>query len=262
MFRGQHFYHSHIRNVIIAFGVLFNNIHIKRYKKDGHTAQLIKVPLHYGPKQKTIARIADAPEFESGRAPFEVVTPRMGFEILSLAYDPSRKLPPMQTVRAINSDTNAVRQSFVSTPYNMGIGMSVFAKNQDDGMQVIEQVLPYFNPDFSIVINEIAALGVSRDIQFVLNDVRYNDNYEGSMSDRIKFTWDLDFTVKMNFFGYVTDANLIKTVITNIFATNITDGVPDNTTNGRRIITTPFPTDVDPTDDYTYVQEFDDIVLE
>ena len=259
MFRGQQFYHQHIRNVIIVFGMLFNNLHIKRKNANEDTVQLIKVPLNYGPKQKTIARIAAAPELETGRTAFEIVTPRMGFEITSLVYDSARKLPPMKTIRAIGDD-NSVRQTFVATPYNMGVSMSVFAKNQDDGMQVVEQILPYFNPDFSVTINEIPELGVVRDIQFVLDGVNYNDNYEGLMSERIKFIWDLAFTIKMNFYGYVADVSLINKVITSIFASTFTEGNPNNLGYGTRIITTPNPANADPSGDYEYLQQFDQVL--
>lgn len=261
MFDQKVFYHEHVRKAIIAFGTLFNNIEIRRKNTDGTVAQSLRVPLSYTPKQKTIQRITEVGDLEEGRAKYEITLPRMGFEITSLTYDSSRKLMPTQTVRAIDS-TNGVKVSFISTPYNMGISMSIFAKNQEDGLQILEQILPYFNPDFNITIFEIPELGVKRDLQFILDSVTYNDDYAGSYDQRVTITWDLNFTIKMNFFGYVQDADLIKKTIANIYATyNIPANADPDTAIGTRITTTPDPLDADPSAPYGFMQEFDDIFL-
>ncbi len=130
MFNNQHFYHEHIRKAIIAFGTIFNNINIRRKNSNGEVVQTLVVPLSYAPKQKIIARVQEVASLEEGRAKYEVTLPRIGFEITSLNYDSSRKLVPIQTVKAINDATDTMRHTFVSTPYNMGISMSIFAKNQ------------------------------------------------------------------------------------------------------------------------------------
>lgn len=257
MLKDQNFYHSHIRRALIAFGALFNNIYIKRTTKEDAIAQSIKVPLSYGPKQKQIVRIDAAPDLEGGRTAFEVVLPRMGFEITSFTYDPARKLVPTQNVRSIDqlTDPHSVRRSFVSTPYNMGVTLSVFAKHQDDGYQVVEQIFPYFNPDFNVTVNEIPELGVKRDIQFVLDSVNYTNDYEGGFENRIKVMWDLNFTVKINFFGYVDHSSIIRKVITNIY-----DSMPGELPSpmGAKITTVPDPITADPSEDYTYIQTIDE----
>lgn len=260
MFKNKQFYHQHIRKTIIAFGTLFNGIYIDRPNANGELSQRIKVPLSYGPKQKFITRIGAAPNLEEGRTAFEVVLPRIGFEITGLEYDGSRKLTVMQKVRSIKDD-GSVRQGFISTPYNLKVGMSVFAKNQDDGLQIIEQILPHFNPDFNVTVNEIPSLGVSRDLQFVLEDVTYTSDYESNFDNRIKIIYDLNFSIKLNFFGFVDDANLIKKTIISLYADpTLVDGVvPSGTMQGERITTTVDPYNADPSSDYSYVQEFDDL---
>ena len=258
MFDDKIFYHNHIRKIIVCFGTLFNNIYIQRRNEDESIAQTMLVPLSYSTKQKMISRIQEAPEFVPGRAKYAITLPRMGFEITSLTYDPARKLLPMQTVRAVNVENPGVDFSYVSTPYNMGISMSIYSKNQEDGMQIIEQILPYFCPDFNITINELPALGIKRDIQFVLDSVNYSDEYAGSFDDRLAIVWDLSFTVRMNFFGYVHRAGLIRKVIENIYnnydPNDLSAANPD-----LRITTTPVPADADPSGDYTFLQEFDDL---
>lgn len=264
MLKNKHFYHEHIRKAIIAFGTLFNHIQVRRTNAAGEVAQSLFVPLAYAPKQKFIARISQAPEIDDNREGFAITLPRIGFEITNFNYDPSRKLAITQNVRAVDTTgiTNTgVRYSYVSTPYNMGIGMSVFAKNQDDGLQIIEQILPYFNPDFNVTINEIPELGVKRDLQIVLDNISYQDAWEGDFSKRLSVVWDLSFTIKMNFYGYVNDANLIKKTIQKVYADNtlFEGSSPTNEVVGRRITSEVDPTTALPTDAYNYITEFDDI---
>lgn len=264
MFNNRYFYHEHVRKAIVSFGTLFNNIRIRRTNSTDEVTQSVVVPLSYAPKQKFIDRIREVPDLETGRATFAITLPRIGFEITNFSYDASRKLAITQNVRAVDtsgtSNTN-VRYSFISTPYNMGIGLSVFAKNQDDGLQIIEQILPYFNPDFNVTINEIPALGVKRDLQIILDGIEYQDEWEGSFEKRLSVMWNLNFTIKMNFFGYVQDANLIKQTIQNIYTDYglFEGGAPTNNQVGKRITTSITPENATPLDNYQFVQEFDDI---
>lgn len=264
MFNNRQFYHQHVRKAIISFGTLFNNIRIRRTNSAGEAVQSLLVPLSYAPKQKFIERIREVPDLEEGRATFGITLPRMGFEITNFAYDPSRKLAITQNVRAVDVSGNTntgVRYSFVSTPYNMGVSLGMFAKNQDDGLQMIEQILPYFNPDFNVTINEIPELGVKRDLQIILDNISYQDDWEGGFDKRLSVMWDLNFTIKMNFFGYVQDANLIKKTIQSIYTDYglFEGGSPTNSQVGRRITTNITPENATPLDNYQFIQEFDDI---
>lgn len=264
MFKDKHFYHQHIRKAIIAFGTLFNQIQVKRTDSDGNVVQSLFVPLSYAPKQKFIDRISEVPDLGTDRTAFAITLPRMGFEITNLTYDAARKLAVTQTIRnADAASSSGVRHSFVSTPYNLGISLSVFAKNQDDALQIVEQIFPFFNPDFNVTINEIPELGVKRDLQIILDSVNYDDQWEGGFDKRLSVIWDFNFTVKINFYGNVQDSVLIKKTIQNIYLdTALLNGVPTNNVVGKRITTYVDPFNALPTDAYNFITEFDDIYTE
>ena len=218
MFKDTQFYHEHIRKAIVAFGMIFNNIRIERKNSSGEIAQVMRVPLAYSTKQKFISRIAQIPDAES-RGEVAIVLPRMGFEIEQLTYDPSRKVSPIQRNKAVGTgdDVNTVRTSYVATPYNMSLALYVFAKNQEDGLRIIEQILPFFNPDFNITVNELPALGIKRDIKITMDSIDYDDNYEGDLADRQSIIWTLNFTMRLNFYGPVTNSNVIKESIAKLY---------------------------------------------
>lgn len=261
MFRNRTFYHQHIRKSLIAFGTLFNGIFIERKNAAGEIAKRMKVPLSYGPKNKQITRLYAIDNLEDGRAAFEVGLPRIGFEIVSFQHDNSRQLPVTQKVRSIKSD-NGVVQTFISTPYNINILLSVFAKNQSDGFQVVEQILPYFAPDFNVTIHEIPELGVSRDIQFVLNNMNYSVDYESDFEKRTTVMYDFNFTIKMNLFGYIGDVGLIKKTIISAYndPDSLGSSAPPDSLDGVRVTTTVDPYDADPASDYSYIQTIDDLL--
>lgn len=216
MFRGSHFYHQHVRKAIIAFGMIFNNVNIVR-DKDAVAVQALRVPLAYSTKQKFLSRIAliDSAEARNETA---ITLPRMGFEITSLDYDPSRKISLIQRNKAVDAGlSNAVRTSFTSTPYNLGIGLYIFAKNQEDGLQIVEQILPFFNPDFNVTVNDLPEMGIKRDIKITLDSISYDDQYEGEFAARQSIVWTLNFTMRLNFYGNVSNINVIKESISNLY---------------------------------------------
>ena len=253
MFKDTQFYHEHIRKAIVAFGMIFNNIRIERRNTLDEIIQVMRVPLSYSTKQKFLSRIALIPDAES-RGEVAIVLPRMGFEIQQLTYDPSRKVSPIQRNKAIGEgdNPNTVRSSFVATPYNMSLALYVFAKNQEDGLRIIEQILPFFNPDFNITVNELPVLGIKRDIKITLDNIDYDDNYEGDLADRQSIIWTLNFTMRLNFYGPVSNTNVIKESIAKLYekddllnvrvrstSTIGTDGVVDKT--------------LTPADEYEYI---------
>ena len=176
MFRGQSFYHQHIRKAVIAFGTIFNNINIERKNSSGVIVQALRVPLAYSTKQKFLTRISRVPDATT-RGEVAITLPRMGFEIDGLQYDPSRKVSVINRNKAVGEgdDTNTVRVAFNSTPYNMNLALYIFAKNQEDGLQCLEQIIPYFNPDFNVTINDLPELWIKRDIKITLDNVMYED---------------------------------------------------------------------------------------
>lgn len=211
MFQNRQFYHKHTKKAIVAFGTIFNNIQIARRNSDDEIAQVIRVPLAYSPKQKFLSRIAQVPDAES-RGEVAISLPRMGFEILGFNFDPSRKISQVQKTIAVGEgdDANTFRKSFVSTPYDMQMGLYIFAKNQEDGLQIVEQILPYFNPDFSVTVNDLPEMGIKRDIKIVLDSVSFEDNYEGDFESRQSIVWSLTFTMKLNYYGFVQNQGFIK----------------------------------------------------
>jgi hypothetical protein len=210
MFKDKQFYHSTTKKAIIAFGTIFSNIHVRRTNSDGDIAQSIRVPLAYSGKQKFLSRIARIPDAES-RGEVAVTLPRMGFEILGVQYDPQRKISPIQKNRALTTDsTTTARTTFVSTPYDLTMGLYIFAKNQEDALQIAEQIMPHFNPDFNVTVNDLPELGIKRDVKIILDSISYEDQYEGDFADRQSIIWTFNFTMKLNYYGHVSTQGLIR----------------------------------------------------
>lgn len=220
MFKNQQFYHQHIKKAITAFGLIFNNININRVDSGNITQQVLRVPLSYSTKQKFLSRIALISDAE-GRGDIAISLPRMGFEIQNIEFDPSRKVSPIQKNKAIidGQAVTGVNRTYVSTPYNMSLSLYVFAKNQEDGLQIVEQIMPFFNPDFNVTVNDLPELGIKRDINIRLDSVDYDDDYEGEFAKRVSIIWTLNFTMRLNFYGYVSNQSIIREAIANAYAT-------------------------------------------
>ena len=259
MFKDQTFYHSHIRKAIIAFGTIFNDINIERKNSAGEVAQSIRVPLAYSTKQKFMTRIARVQDTTT-RGEVAITLPRMGFEINGLQYDPARKTQVINRnkVVAVGEDTNTVRVAFNSTPYNMNLAFYIFAKNQDDGLQCLEQIIPYFNPDFNVTINDLPELGIKRDIKITLDNVGYEDEYEGEFANRLSVVWTLNFTMRLNFYSNVGNVDVIKKAIANVYNdSNMTLSTTANASKGT-ITASVNPLNATPSDTYTFLEEFDE----
>ena len=208
---GQQFYHETMRKVVVAFGTIFNNINIVRKNNSGAVTQSMKVPLAYGPKQKFLTRLREDPNLSKKVA---LTLPRIGFEISGISYDPSRKLNSVQKFKKTNdSDSGKTMSSqFMPVPYNMDFELVVMAKQSDDALQIVEQILPFFQPDYTITLNDNTSMGTTRDVPIILNNVTYADEYEGSFEDRRVLTYTLTFTAKFYLYGPVTDQKVIKQV--------------------------------------------------
>ena len=208
---GQQFYHETMRKVVVAFGTIFNNINIVRTNSSGAVVQSMKVPLAYGPKQKFLTRLREDPNLNKKVA---LTLPRIGFEISGIAYDPSRKLNSIQKVKKTNTsaDGKTLSSQCMPVPYNMDFELVVMAKQSDDALQIVEQILPFFQPDYTITLNDNSAMGTTRDVPIILSNVTYADEYEGSFEDRRVLTYSLTFTAKFYLYGPVTDQKVIKQV--------------------------------------------------
>lgn len=213
MFNNNFFYHSHIRNTVAVFGTLFNNISVHRKDKAGNLISAVKVPLSYGPKQKFLARLFEEPDLNAPEVALRL--PRMSFELTGMSYDTTVKLNKMN--KLAKPDIHGQSTVYNPVPYVMNFTLSVYAKNQDDALQVVEQIIPFFNPEYVVTINEIPSLGIKRDIPIVLQSVNYSDDYEGDFTSRRVLIYSLDFSMKTFFYGPITQNRpVIKDTYTNI----------------------------------------------
>ena len=245
---GQQFYHETVRNVIVAFGTMFNNINIVRKNNSGVITQKMKVPLAYGPKQKYLTRLDTDPAQANKVA---ITLPRLGFEIGSLSYYTARKLNRVQKfkkVKADSADANKLDTQFMPVPYNMDITLFAMAKNSDDALQIVEQILPYFQPDYTLTINDMTDMGIKRDVPIILNSVSYEDNYQGDFETRRAIIYTLAFTTKFYLYGPVTSSKIIKTVQVDQFA-NLPEVSP---TREQRYSVSPNPGTADADDDFGF----------
>ena len=258
MFKNKVFYHQHVRKAIIAFGTIFNDINIERKNSSGAVAQTLRVPLAYSTKQKFLTRIARVAD-TSTRGEVALTLPRMGFEIDGLGYDPARKVAPIQRNKAIGTGdaANVQRSVFSSAPWNMNLSLYIFAKNQNDGLAIIEQILPYFNPDFNITVNDLPEVGIKRDIKITLDNVGYEDEYEGEFASRLSVVWTLNFTMRLNFYSHVGKIDTIKKAVVDAYNDPTLSLVKDTDQRVRTTVQVN-PSTASPLDTYSFLEEFDE----
>ena len=243
---GQQFYHETIRKVIVAFGTTFNNIQLVRKDNDGNITQTMKVPLAYGPRQKWLVRLNEDADLSKQVA---VTLPRIGFEIQNLSYDPARKLNRVQKFKKVKgSNSNRLDTQYMPVPYNLSVQLYVMAKQSDDALQIVEQILPFFQPDYTLTINDMADMGIKRDVPIVLNDISYEDNYQGDFETRRALIYTFDFSVKFYLYGPVTSSGVIKTVQVDQY-TNLPDAAPKRE---QRYKVAPKPSNADADDDFGF----------
>jgi hypothetical protein len=208
----EYFYHEILRSTIISFGSLFNDISIKHKDESDNTTSVIKVPLAYSPTQKFLARLEQSPNLNK---PVQISLPRMSFEFTGLTYDPSRKVTTTQTfISGLASDKTKPRKAFMPVPYNMSFELSIYTKLNDDMLQIIEQILPYFQPAYTLSVNLVETIGEKRDIPVVFEGISMQDDYEGNFETRRALIYTLRFTAKTYLFGPVADVSkdIIKKV--------------------------------------------------
>ena len=244
---GQQFYHETIRKIIVAFGTTFNNVQLVRKDNSGNITQSMKVPLAYGPKEKFLVRLRADPDLSSKVA---ITLPRIGFEIQNLAYDGTRKLSRVQKFKKVNTgnNTRTLDTQFMPVPYNLDIVLYVLAKQSDDALQIVEQILPFFQPDYTITVNDMADMGIKRDVPIILNSISYEDNYEGDFDQRRALIYTMNFTCKFYLYGPVTSSNIIRTVQADQFA-DLPDKSPKRE---QRLTVTPDPVTADADDDFGF----------
>ena len=257
---GQQFYHETIRKVIVSFGTMFNNINLVRKDSSGNISQSMKVPLAYGPREKFLVRLREDADLSKTVA---ITLPRIGFEIANLSYDPTRKLNRVQKFKKVKgSKASQLDTQFMPVPYNIDIELFVMAKQSDDALQIVEQILPYFQPDYTFTINDMADMGIKRDVPIILNSISYEDTYQGDFTTRRALIYTLSFTAKFYLYGPVTSSKVIKTVQVDQY-TDLQDTSPKRE---QRYKVTPKPESAEADDDFGFnettsffvdAQEFD-----
>ena len=237
---GTYSYHQIFRKTVVAFGTLFNNIEI--HKDD----QVMKVPLAYGPKQKFLARL-DAMDGSTSQTRTQITLPRISFEINGITYDSSRKVSPTQKIK-IAKDSDENKNVYMPVPYNIGFELGIISKTQEDGLEILEQILPYFQPHYNLPIRLLDEMNETKDVPVILNSVDYQDDYEGDFSTRRAIIYTLGFTAKTYLYGPVSDAKLIKKAITDIYAETNVNTAPRNV----RYTVVPDPITADADDDFGF----------
>ena len=243
---GQQFYNETIRKVVIAFGTMFNDIHLVRKDNRGTIIQTMKVPLAYGPRQKFLVRLREDADLTKQVA---VTLPRIGFEITGLSYDPARKLNRVQKFRKVKGGNNKqLDTQYMPVPYNVDFELYVLSKQSDDALQIVEQILPYFQPDYTVTIKDNIEMDTKRDVPVILNSVSYEDDYEGDFTSRRSIIYRFSFTTKFYLYGPVTSSKVIKTVQVDQY-TDLPDQSPKRE---QRYTVTPDPATAEAGDDFGF----------
>lgn len=250
---GTHFYHSKTKKAVALFGRLFNNIYIIRKNSSGAVISQLKVPLSYAPKQKYLERIRENPDLRQDTQ-VAIKLPRMSFEITSIAYDAQRQLAKVGnfTTLASTGDTTKRQKFFNPVPYSINFQLNAYAKSQDDALQIIEQILPTFNPQYALTIKPFQTEypDFKEDIQVIINGVSFSDDFEGAMEQRRTIIYSLDFEMKLSYHGPITDNSIIRDARAKIF--DIKAGLNDSDIGLETIVVTPNPSDVIGLDDSTF----------
>jgi len=263
----QTFYFQTIRKYVTLFGTLFNEISITRNSSAGDVTQLIRVPVTYAPKEKMLARVEQDPNIDRPTATLPL--PMMSFEMTDVNYDSTRKLLTTNRIAVKNQDSaSSFKYQYNPVPYNFGFRLYVLVKNAEDGTKIIEQILPYFTPDFTVSVNLIPEMNVTMDIPVVMNSISQEDSYDGNFENRRALIWTLDFTLRGYIYGPIKKSAIIKFANTRFyvptdfsqtantpyaFFTNIQPGLTANgepTSNAANSIS---PLDIQVTDDFGYV---------
>ena len=243
---GKYFYNKNIRNIVVLFGTVFNDITIKRVKSNLGIDQNLKVPISYGPKQKYL-KVLDERRIGEDDLDHNITLPRMSFEIIAMSYDGTRKLQRTKRHTALNTDNTKLTTAYTAVPYNFDVELNVMVRNSDDGAQILEQIMPYFTPEFHVTLNENSTMGIKRDIPIVMNSLTTQDTYEGDFITRRALIHTLTFTVLGFVYGPTSNINLIREVDVNVGAQ-----IPSPAEADLNIDIKPDPTTADADDDFGF----------
>ena len=245
---GKYFYNEGMRRMTIAFGQIFNNIQIKRKDSSGSVVQSIRVPLSYAPKEKFLTRLDQQSSLENRE--FAITLPKMSFEISGIAYDGSRKLTRIQKYKTVKTDADGkiLNYNYTPVPYNISYNLNIFTATAEGGLQIVEQILPFFQPDYTVTVIAVPELDIKRDVPIILNDVNYEDSYSGDFTQRRAVIYTLNFTAKTYLFGPASTQGVVKEVQSDLYS----DTDTTNKAREERIVIVPSPTSADADDDFGF----------
>ena len=208
---GTYFYNKNIRNIVILFGTVFNDISVRRVDNSNVVQEEFKVPIAYGPSEKFLVRLRQATDISKGKV--GLTLPRMSFEFTAINYDSTRKLTTTKQFKAVHAtDSSKLKRVYTPVPYNFDFTLSVMVRNSDDGTQILEQILPYFTPAYQVTMNEMSTVGIKRDIPIIFTGLSTEDTYEGDFLTRRALIHTLTFTVQAFLYGPTEDIKIIKEV--------------------------------------------------
>lgn len=222
---GNNFYHGLMQKYVVLFGTLFNDLQISRYDATNSLEQVSKIPLNYGPKESWMARVEADPDIDR---PYSILLPRMAYEMTDVRYNPDNKLNTMQRFAGPISITNTNKVAYNSVnmpvPYDITFVLTIMSKTVEDGLKILEQIVPYFTPDWTVTAELLEHMpGYKQDIPITLTDLRYTDTYDQAFEKRRMITWDLTFVMKANLYGPINKAKVIKIAKINLYANGIED---------------------------------------
>jgi hypothetical protein len=255
---GTHFYHEKTRKVVATFGALFNNLHVIRTNASGESISQLKVPLSYAPKQKFLDRIRETASLDDAKVALRL--PRMSFEISALYFDPTRQLPKVNNfTKNITNDRTRRTKFFTSVPYILNFQLNILSKTNEDAVQILEQILPFFNPSYTVTMKQFSDYpDVTEDIPISLIGISYTDDYEGQLENRRTIIYTLDFEVKTSFYGPISDSSIIRKAIVDFRDPDVPTigsySLTDSDNLFERIIVQPEPLDAHPDSDYGFVE--------
>tara|TARA_B100001057_G_scaffold491690_1_gene582470 strand:- start:6 stop:791 length:786 start_codon:yes stop_codon:yes gene_type:complete len=248
---GNYYYHQRIRKAVATFGAMFNDIYVLRKDSSGGVISTVKVPLSYGPRAKFLDRIREFPDLQTDTK-VAIKLPRLSFEITNISYDPARQLPKVnKTIQPVPGSILSRNKIQQGVPYIVSFQLSAYAKNQDDALQIVEQVIPYFNPQYTLTIQPFDDFdNIKEDVPIILTGVVLNDEYEGSMESRRTIVYTMDFDMHVIFHGPVTTSGIIRSAITDVL--NQGAGLNDSDIPLERITVTPNPANASPDSDFGF----------
>ena len=235
---GSTFYHESIRKVVVGFGSLFNEIFVQRKDSSGNVEKKIGVPIQYSAKEKFIQMLNQYPLLRDGDTHLGAVLPRLGFSMTSINYDGTRKRNTVQKRFNTSTTTGVHETQFAEVPYNIGFQLTIAARTMDDALQIVEQILPFFTPEFTLSLN-YSNFNTKVDLPIVLQSVNPEIEYEGDLTTQRNIIFTLDFVAQSYVVAPTKTSKYIKSTDIDIFNSHfLTDGsITGPTAAAARIFT-------------------------